>query len=226
MGVLRGAGGLAVLLCACAPPTQLVVVCDTDLEPMVEVRAIEVAVSRPTFFFLDRHVFELDETSLPFTLAVVPAYRDDEPVRITATALAPDGHAIVHFLAETAFVPGEGRVIEAPLARSCMNEPPCWDDGLACVMGECVPTAVDARALPRSGGSIDPLFEERIAPDAGVPDAGVCVDGASCSTGNPCEVAELACGPEPSCTVVSTLMPGAECGNGRVCNAEGRCVLR
>jgi hypothetical protein len=215
---------LAVLLCACGPPTQLVVVCDTDLEPTVEVASIEITASGPDSL-TDRRTFDLDHTELPFSLGVAPARRTDELVHITATAFALDGSALVRNHIETHFLPGESRVVELPLARACRIEEPCHDHGLRCVGGECVSIEVEASALPvHDGSAIEPLFDMRVAPDAG-PDAGPpCVEGVECTTGNPCERGEQTCGAEPVCEVVSTLAAGTDCGEGRTCDAEGTCA--
>lgn len=199
-------------------------VVDTDLEPGVEVGAIDVSVSSPSHAS-ERRTFSLDTTELPFSLGIRPAERDDEDVVIHATAFAPDGEQVVDFEAATRFVPGEVRVLSIPLARACTAEPPCADQGLTCLRGECVPVETDPSSLPRRiGDEPQPLFEgPRVAPDAGPADIGPeCIAGDACDTGDPCQVGVSACDPS-RCEVASTLAIGTDCGGGRVCNAEGRC---
>jgi hypothetical protein len=223
----RAAAFIALLACACAEPTQLLVVCDTDYAPGTEVTAIEIAVSTEGAL-ADRHRFELAESGVPFSLGVAPARRNDEAVAVDARALGPDGRVVVRLEARTSFVPNETRVLEMPLARACAIEPPCEDDGaeLTCRDGACVSPAIDASALERWDGELTRLFDG--VSDAGVPesDAGLpCEDGTPCDTGNACEVATMSCAGTPSCEVQSVLTPGSECGNGRTCDSEGRCGL-
>ncbi|MCZ7687607.1 MAG: hypothetical protein M5U28_56265 [Sandaracinaceae bacterium] len=209
---------------ACSSQSQLLLVVDTDLEPGVEVSAIEVAVGGEGIGS-DRRTFPLDTTELPFSLGIRPAQRDDEPVLVAATALSPEGAPVVDFQIRTRFVPGEVRVLEIPLARACALEPPCHDEGLTCLRGACVAIETDPATLPlRRGDEPRPLFEgPRVAPDAGGSDAGAaCVAGEPCETGDPCHVGARACDP-PRCETIETLAPGAPCGEGRVCDAEGRC---
>lgn len=208
----------------CSSSTQLLVVVDTDLEPGVEVAAIEVAVAGEGVG-ADLRTFPLETTELPFSFGVRPARSDDEPVAIAIRALAPDGASVVGFMTHTRFVPGEVRVLEVPLARACRAEPSCEDEGLTCLRGACTAVEIDPTTLPvRRGDEPRPLFEEpRLAPDAGGVDGGpACVAGAPCESGDPCRVGVSACDPA-RCEVTEVLAPGAACGEGRVCDAEGRC---
>ncbi len=215
---------IALACCACSPPTQLLVVVDTDLEPGVEVEAIDVAVSS-NGGWTSRSSFSMESTELPFSLGV-QAVRPDERVHVSARAIAPSGELAVSYDVDVGFVPGEVRVLEIPLARACVDELSCDDEGMTCLRGSCVPSSIDPSSLPgRSGDEPQPLFDgPRVAPDAGEADAGAsCVAGEPCETGNPCEIGERACDP-PRCQVSATLAAGTDCGEGRVCDVEGRCA--
>lgn len=212
----------------CQEATQLVVVVDSDLEPGVEIVAVEVSVFAGGN---DARRFDLQAAPLPFSFGVVPSTAGASgPVRVVATAIGPAGERLCSLTRDTRFVPGQTLRLEMPLARACTSghlRIECEDE-TTCSDGECVASEVDPESLPRGPGADPPtrLFEGPSTPvDAGPPeeDAGICVDGEACDTGNPCEDGARSCGVTPTCEVVATLPEGTSCGEGRACDGEGRC---
>lgn len=218
--------GLSLLAAACQGPTELVVVVDSDLEPGVEIAAVQVTASTGGGAS-ESHRFALDETPLPFSFGLRPTGRDGETVHVAVRALAPDGAAVISQTLTTRFVPGETRRLDVPLARACLAME--CDDGARCVAGACQPREVDASALP-SGGADDPaplLDGPRVAPDAGPGEEGTCEAGAACDVGDPCRPGQIVCGADgPTCEAGEPLPAGTPCGEGRTCDGEGRCGVR
>jgi hypothetical protein len=221
---------VTLLLLGCQQPTQLIVQVDSDLEPGVEIVAVDVTVG-PDGEFGASHSFELESTPLPFSFGVAPRNANDEAVRVAVAGIGADGDSLVRFVAVTRFVPGSVRLLNAPLSRACVgNELVCDEMEMICLDGACAPIEVPPEALHETSPDAAPmrLFDgPRVAPDAGSPpgaDAGSCVPDAPCMTGNPCELATMDCAAEiPSCTSHGLAPEGTECGEGRSCDAEGTC---
>lgn len=218
---------IAGALAGCEDPTQLIVVVDTDLEPGREVATIDAVVQSQGSFAVT-HVFEMDRGSVPFSFGVRPARADDETVRIAVTARSPDGAVLVGRTVDTAFVPGRARLVEMPLSRACASVELQCESVETCHEGACVSARVAPSALPEAtiGDAPAPLFDgPRTAPDAGPSDAAVCVSDRACEAG-PCARGLTSCavdGP-PECVPLDPLPAGTDCGDGRRCDAEGRCV--
>ena len=219
----RWLGALALLIAGCSAPTQLVVIVDSDLEPVTELSTVVVAVSGG--FASDSHTFDLSTVALPFSLGI--AGTPDAPVAINTEGRGPSGVLLVLHRITTRFAAGQARRVDVPLARACTGERLCEGSPgeQTCVFGMCVPTAIEPG--PRFDPSARPprLFDGVSPPlDAGVmDDATMCVDGEECATDEPCERGVMACAGEPTCMVVGTLPEGTECGEGRLCSAAGVC---
>lgn len=220
MRVMGIAGALALALSAC-DATQLVVIVDSDLAELDEV---EVAVSMPTGLAATRR-FEVASTGLPFSFGVAPGSGQAGEVELSAMALDANGHSLTAYHVRTRFLEGRTLRLEVPLARACIQEPGCADDAARrCVHGACLDEEVDPASLAEGDGPPAPLFEGREPPDAGAPppDAGCAQDAPCLDPTNPCRLGVTRCAPE-RCELDTTLAPGTPCGDGRVCDAEGRC---
>lgn len=227
---VRGFALFVLLLLGCQQPTQLIVQVDSDLEPGVEIVAVEVTAGAEGAVGAT-HRFALESTPLPFSFGVAPVGANDETVRILVAGIGPDGTVVVHFEAVTQFVPGSVRLLSAPLSRACAgNELACEALEMACVDGACASREIAPETLPEASPDQAPLplFDgPRVAPDAGPPpadDAGPCVQDARCETDNPCELATMDCTSEiPGCRSRGLAPEGTVCGNGRSCDTEGTC---
>lgn len=208
-------------LAGCDAPTQLLVIVDSDLGDALAV--VEVAASSEGALATTRR-FELASTGLPFSFGVVPA-GDAGGVQLHAVGLAADGAPLLSHSVETEFVRGRTLRLELPLARACLEEP-CPADHLRCVYGTCVDRRVDPATLAQGDGAPEGLFDGATAlPDAG---PGPAIDagcGAPChDPASPCRVGQTRCEPDAlRCELTETLPEGASCGDGRACDATGRC---
>lgn len=209
-------------LVGCDGPTQLLVIVDSDVGDALAV--VEVAASSEGALATTRR-FELATTGLPFSFGVVPA-RDAGAVHLHAVGLARDGAPLLSHTVETEFVRGHTLRLELPLARACLTEPGCAERDLRCVYGACVERHVDPATLAEGDGAPEGLFDGATAlPDAGpgpVIDAGC---GAPChDPASPCRIGRTRCEPDAlRCELTETLPEGAPCGDGRACDAAGRC---
>lgn len=229
---------IAVLGCGDGPPTELLVVVDSDLLPGVELAMVEVATftladpdHQSAHSFAIRPSGDTEGETFPFSLSVIPKADMDLslPVRVDVTGFGPGGSPIVRYAVNTRFRSGLSLRVPAPLARACAYEEACTDADATCSDGVCVAFDVDEATLEsvRPGRELTPLFDGPTRPeDAGLPDGGpdadVCAAGAPCEGVGRCEVGELSCDPM-ECVVTGTLPEGTDCGSGRVCDTEGRC---
>lgn len=223
---------LALLLggLGCATPTEIVMVVDSDLRPMEELRTVEVSVGTGTAEAETRR-FDLADTDLPLSLSAASSDGSAQPVHIAVDGLDDSGGApIVQWDATLSFVPGRSLRLDIPLARSCSyGEELCGGASETCSDGACVPREVDTETLADApSGETPRLFDGPSTPadagrDAG-PDAGpACVEGEACSPPRSCMTGALRCGAEPTCEVTSTMPAGTPCGDGRLCNERGEC---
>jgi hypothetical protein len=201
----------------CGDATGLVVFVDSDLEPVTELFAVEASASVEVGAAVRR--FEIAEAGLPFSFGIeAPPGRHAADVSIHLLGLDPSQLSVVRLTMMTRFVPGRTLILPAPLARACQSEP-CEGTELTCRGGECVERFVDPSTL--SSRAPDRLFDGPSLPDAGT-DAAVCVDGEECDSGNPCRPGMRRCEPE-TCEPGPAMAEGSDCGDGRVCDAAGRC---
>lgn len=217
-------GVCALALVACDGPTQLLVIVDSDLGGPLAF----VDVSASSGLLSTGRRFDVAATGLPFSFAVVPADEAVEEVSIRAAAMDAEGATLVAYDVQTRFVQGQTLRVEIPLARACRVEPSCADHGMRCVHGVCEERFVDPGSLPRGGGAPSSLFDGTDPlPDAGpepMTDGGC---GAPCADPeSPCRIGVVQCDVDaPGCAITETLPAGADCGDGRVCDAEGQCGI-
>lgn len=228
----RALVSLGVLLGGCAAPaTQIIVVVDSDLEPGVELTAIEASVSVGARL-ATTHRFDLaaGAVALPFSFGVAaPAGAVGDEVRVSLHAEGAEGQPLVTWRASTGFREHRTLRLDAPLARACTAAESVCGDELTCERGTCRDERVDAQALAEIDPAAAPprLFD---GPSAAV-DGGVaaepCVEGTSCETESPCVPGSLRCGAagDRVCEPGAPKPAGTDCGEGRACDAEGRCGI-
>lgn len=177
---------LSISIAACAAPTEIVLVVDTDLSP-AEVGTFWIRAN-------GRCVTAPGDTQLPLTLGITP---DGEVsgVDVLVAALEPGADAslcpsgdeldavIVSQRARASFVAGERRVLFVTLERACEGLV-CASGDQTCRAGACasssVPTTSWTGVLPRLGDAVDGGM------DAGVRDGGpedAAVDGGVVDSG-------------------------------------------
>lgn len=133
-----------------SPPTELVVVVDSDLRVPGELDAVRIDVRGPEEQMANRSTSldpeDMDARSLPLVLPVVAGGGELEPVTIEVRGLA-DETEILRRTVETGFVRGQARVVHIVLVRACFEAEPC-PEGQSCgAGGECVDNAVPADSL-------------------------------------------------------------------------------
>lgn len=225
-----GAFGLLLALAACgSPPTQLVVVVDTDLELGREVDRISVSVTGPS------GVAETEEaplepgdtSSLPLTLGVSPSGDSLGPIEVVATAWL-GGARVLGREHRVTLVRGESRVLELHLTRACAARSAC-PEGQTCGAQGCTAVDVAPGDLPRWMGEAPriardagvPLDDTSPGADAGTGDAGSgeCERAADCDDGEVCTT--------DACTdgvCVNEPADGTACDDGLFCNGLDSCT--
>lgn len=210
---LGGCVAIAWVVAGCSDPaTQLVVAVDTDYAVPSEIDRVRVEVVEAGGVVAREQVFDLAQTRVPFSFAVVP--RDDDASRavvLTFSALAPDGAARVTRRVETGFREGKSLLLRILLDRGC--------EGATCAAGEtcvdggsCGSPRIDPRSLPeapRAGDELEPR-------DAGPRDGGA-DGGDSCSTRCLVGCDVQSCPTEGDCACVGCESCTLTCGDGASC---------
>ena len=177
---------MASALAACATPTEIVLVVDTDLASS-EVGAFWIRVN-------GRCITAPGDTELPLTLGITPDGQATG-IEVVAAALAPGADVsvcpsgdepdttVVSQRAQADFVAGERRVLFLTLERACVGQ--LCESDLTCRAGACASSIAATSAwtgvLPRLGGDdagMDASVDSGSA-DAAAPDAGDVEDGGS-----------------------------------------------
>lgn len=232
----------------CAPPpTQLVVVVDTDLDVPAEIDGVRITVTRPDASRETESLDLEDRSALPLTLAVIADGDALGPIDVVAEGLL-DGATVLSRAARATLVRGESRMLVMHLVRSCVGRT-CVPATLSCSEDGCVGREV--RDLPPWTGTppgLDagvPDAPQRDAPGIDAPDAPIgcmddedCDDGVACThdscgaggfcasssddslcdDGNPCT--DDACGAS-GCMAVNNTAP---CDDGVFCNGVDVCA--
>lgn len=227
---IRVALGSAALAACASPPTQLVVVVDTDLALGAEVDAIEVRVDGPSGITAGSEETELapgDRERLPLTVGVSPSGDSLGPIDVVATARL-DGARVVERRHRVTLVRGETRVLILHLTAACAaRDAPCRE-GETCGENGCVDVEIAAGELPGWSGTAPRLGDDAGAPvrDAGPPDGATIDDGGS----NPCEGPDD-CDDANPCTDDACTASGcahtpnrAACDDGVFCNGLDACA--
>lgn len=236
---------LTVAGCA-APPSQLVLVVDSDLQIPSELSAVRVTtqydgvvISSVTFAVAST----ASSTGLPLSLGIVPLRGDvSRRVRIVAEALDGLGQPVVETSAVIGFLPGRSLRLPMFLAHSCIAiDCPAMQ---TCTRSGCIDEAIDPEALlpgadaataVDAGGSVDAGSSVDVGGgDAGRADTGAalsctacgaagsvceqaCADGASCTCGGGCPC-DITCDADASCDVA--------CDGGAACTVVARSAER
>lgn len=226
---------LAFLPSCAAPPTQLIVVVDTDFEIPAGLDQIEIAVTGPGGMRI-RELQNLDGTeTLPFTLSVIPNSLDElGPIRVEAIGRRAGGEH-VRREARVTLVRDQTLMLPLFLLRSC--EGSSCDTDETCTENGC--RSIDVSLLPwpgrpvRIGEDAGPGFDGGM--DAGTPDGGARDGGAPFDVGLPRDVGPgcsvLGCNDDNPCTDDVCNVDGTcsytnntvACDDGSFCNGLDRC---
>ncbi|MEC7523729.1 MAG: lectin-like protein [Myxococcota bacterium] len=187
---MRWGGLLFVLTCACsAPPTQLVVVVDSDFAVPEELTTVEVevfdaageTVSGTTFALAPRGEGQPARFPLPLSFGVVPQGGDaSRRVRVVVRGKTATDRIMVQRAATTGFLEGRSLALPMFLLRSCAAV--MCPDGQTCTERGCADEERPPETLPpvRPGEELDGSLPDAAlrdgevvdAGDAGEPDAG------------------------------------------------------
>lgn len=229
--MLRCLSVLALLGCD-SPPTQLVVVVDTDFEVNEELASVAAAVldaegqqvsAQELALANDDEAPSATRFAVPLSFGVVPVGGDaSRRVTVQIDGRAPDGTLLVQRAAITGFVEGQQLLLPMFLARSCRDV--FCEPGQTCQAGACVSAAMPPATLRviRPGeelsfdASIEPPVDAgsdgSIPPDA---DAGLVCDEVVMCDGT-CSACTTSC-----CTLECTTSPcSAACATMRTCRVE------
>ncbi len=223
-------GSMALVAgCGQQPPTQLIVVVDTDYAIPTEVDEIVVDVVGPDGQHHETRTSMARASELPYTLTVVPAHGALGPITITARG-DHDGANVVTRVARVTLVASETRMVRLYLLHRCGDVPPACSATSTCGdAGVCV--SIDVLGEPWTG------HPPRIGEDAAVPridaavphDAGARPDGGDggpppdchatgCDDGEACT--DDTCGSDGLCTHVANAIG---CDDGIFCNGNDSC---
>lgn len=159
------------------PPTQLVVVVDTDLAVPTEVATIVLRLRRANGGLIEEaSVAVSSHAELPLSLAVVPPEGDvSATVLVEAEARDASGAVVVVTTARTGFVAERSLLLRVLLTRSCLGI--TCGAGETCIERTCVSDFVDPSTLPpvipgqeRRDAGRDAAADAEV--DAGVIDGG------------------------------------------------------
>ncbi len=195
---------LAVLLLAGAPacsspPTQLLVVVNTDIVVPRDMRLVRATVRNldngeetfTTFSVNARGAAMTSEVELPFSFGVVPTGGDASrrvAVIIEGFRTDPSGTPIVTRRANTGFLEGKTLLLPMFLYASCVDVD-CMSADLTCIDGRCESARADPAGLHEvvpghefddagatpitDGGGMDARLPDAGAPEGGTLDAGL-----------------------------------------------------
>jgi hypothetical protein len=220
-------GVLAVSLASCAaPPTELIVVVDTDLAIPAVIDAIEVEVGGPRGARETERAPLSSRAALPLTLGVSPAGDRLGPIEVIATARRGASEVLRRRHSVT-LLRGETRTLVIHLVAACRSEA-CAADR-TCGEEGCTDIAIDARALPEWTGTAPRLspgdasmhLDGGARSDGGPPRdaAGDARSGAADASADACPIARSRCGGGACVDLESDL---ANCGAcGAVCELAG-----
>lgn len=218
LGQLGRMRSSTALLCAAAlavggcesPPTQLVVLVDTDFSVNEELGRVRARVLDQAGSEVSSYDFALADDAaepspaqfpVPLSFAVVPRDGDaDRRVVIEVDGMSADGDTRVQRRAVTGFLHERSLLLPMFLARSC--EGVLCGAGETCVGGTCRDAAVPPGSLPvvrpgeevrfDAGGGLDGGSDADSAPVDGGEDAGACDEEVTCG-GAGCECATSCC---------------------------------
>ena len=148
--LLLNAIGLAVLASACASPTEIVLVIDTDLAVPIDIDHVDIlARGAQMQSTVGVDVGTAGSPSFPLTLGLTPT-GSGGPLSVTVVG-SFQGRAVVQQDAATAFVNGSERMLRMLLLSSCIGtscptEQTCGSSG-------CIATSIAGPALPSWSGS-------------------------------------------------------------------------
>lgn len=190
---------LAGMLCAasCAPPpTQLIVVVDTDLQVPGELDAVSITVSSTTGVMESERQALASASTLPLTVTVIPSGEFLGPIDVVAQG-GLDGSVVLTRRARVTLVRGESLMLRLHLVARCLDV--SCDEDESCGESGCGPIELDD--LPVWPGTPPRLGMDAGALDGGPRDGSV-RDAAMRDASNPCEdVSE--CDDDIPCTVDS-----------------------
>lgn len=177
---MRWGGLLFVLTCACsAPPTQLVVVVDSDFAVPEELTTVEVevfdaageTVSGTTFALAPRGEGQPARFPLPLSFGVVPQGGDaSRRVRVVVRGKTATDRIMVQRAATTGFLEGRSLALPMFLLRSCAAV--MCPDGQTCTERGCADEERPPETLPpvRPGEELDGSLPDAAAADSGATD--------------------------------------------------------
>ena len=145
------------LLAACSGQTQLVVVVETNLDVPGEIDSVDVVVTAPDGLqtVVPQEVGGAGDPSFPLTLGVTPEADALGPIGVAAVGRL-DGVEVVRTTATgLTLVPGETRVLQLALVRSCMGR--TCPTGERCGVDGCASATTDVGALPVWEGAPPPF---------------------------------------------------------------------
>lgn len=225
--------------CGQTPPTQLVVVVDTDYAIPAEIDEIDIDVLGPDgIHHLERQPMART-AELPYTLTVVPQGSALGPLRIEASGLLA-GATLVSRVGRVSLLPQQSLMVRLDLLRACgvSVRPACsasesCGDGGRCVSID-APTQTWTGTAPRIGEDAGPgidaaLHDSGVSGDANLPDANVDAFRPDTGTsdchalgcpddGNPCT--DEVCGTDGACNHVNNT---SGCDDGLFCNGTDLC---
>ncbi len=151
---MRGLLAAALLVGCATPPTQLVVVVDSNLDVPLELDLVEVAVQGPdgVTTTTPQALGGADAPAFPLTLGVTPGGEALGPVTVTAIGRLGDAE-VVRQSATTTLVLGETRTLHLVLYRSCVGRQ--CGSGRTCDAAGCVP--LERGDLPAWTGTPPPV---------------------------------------------------------------------
>ncbi|MFO0660782.1 MAG: hypothetical protein U0165_13260 [Polyangiaceae bacterium] len=155
LGLLVGGcllGAVTTTGCADRKATSMVVAVSSEIAVPDEVDHLEIHVSSLGAAKFDRTYLlgQNGDASLPGTLVISPEDETDPstPVKVTVVAKYHDTRIRVLREAVLAFSDEKQRLLRMPLRFSCLDFEEICQEGNTCRGGECVPSTIDASALP------------------------------------------------------------------------------
>lgn len=215
---------IALALGCQSPPTQLIVVVDSDVAELASVD-VEVRGEGRTESFSRRIVAGVpgaDEARVPFSFGL-RSVSGTGTATVVAQGRDGAGAVVVTTRATLPFVRGEARRAIVRLERACATQwETCEADGGTCRDGACADPAVDASQLDpiAPGTELDML--PPFPADGGVDGGPTCTPG--CDPDETCTTEGCRCGALAACGEASLCDEGACVPWPRSCDAIGRGV--